>query len=170
MIPEETKRTSNIKAFNPKKSIKRAWDTRAASPKWIITTSVGEVTWGNKAEKVAIIRKGLPYESIEVIGKKANMPVRQLLQYLDVPQTTYNKKKREKALLSVRDSEIVLLLSEILDFGNEVFNNEQEKFQRWLKKPNLTLGNVTPKSLFDSVTGIQEVRNALNRLEYGNMA
>ncbi|MDZ7607711.1 MAG: MbcA/ParS/Xre antitoxin family protein [Cyclobacteriaceae bacterium] len=62
------------------------------------------------------------------------------------------------------------MLSEVLDFGLEVFNDEKEKLQRWLKKPNLSLGGVTPESLFDSITGIQEVRNALNRLEYGNMA
>ena len=87
-----------------------------------------------------------------------------------MPQTTYNKKKRGKELLSGRDSEVILLLTELLDFGLEVFNDESEKFQRWLKKPNVSLGGVKPESLFDSVTGIQEVKNALNRLEYGNMA
>ena len=72
--------------------------------------------------------------------------------------------------MSGRDSEVILVLIEVLDFGLEVFNNEKEKLQRWLKKPNPSLGSVTPESLFDSITGIQEVRNALNRLEYGNMA
>ncbi|WP_317130295.1 MbcA/ParS/Xre antitoxin family protein [Salegentibacter sp. 24] len=47
------------------------------------------------------------------------------------------------------------------------------------KKKNFSVGyknlifhweGVTPISLFDSLTGIQEVRNALNRLEYGNLA
>jgi putative toxin-antitoxin system antitoxin component (TIGR02293 family) len=89
---------------------------------------------------------------------------------MNVAQTTYNKKKREHDLLSERDSEVILFLSEALDFGLEVFNNEKDKFQRWLKKPNLSLGGVAPESLFDCITGIQEVRNALNRLEYGNMA
>jgi putative toxin-antitoxin system antitoxin component (TIGR02293 family) len=170
MVTKERKGTSNIKAFDPKKSIKRAGKVRAASSKWVIVTPSGKVTWGSRIERVAIIRKGLPYESIEVIGQKANLPVRQILHYLGVAQTTYNKRKREKVLLSGRDSEVVLLLSEVLDFGLEVFNNEKEKFQRWLNKPNLSLGNITPESLFDSITGIQEVRNALNRLEYGNMA
>jgi len=86
------------------------------------------------------------------------------------PMKTHNKKKRKNDLLSVRDSEVVMVLSEVLDFGLEVFNNETEKFHRWLKKPNLSLGGVAPESLFDSITGIQEVRNTLNRIEYGNMA
>ncbi len=165
MVTREKKRT-----FNPTKSIKRAGRIRAEHPRWVIHTSHGEVTWGSKIERVALIRKGLPYESIEIIGQKANLPVKQILHYLGIPQTTYNKKKRDEVPLSSRDSEVILFLSEVLDFGVEVFNNEKEKFQRWLKKPNMSLGNVTPESLFDSITGIQEVRNALNRLEYGNMA
>lgn len=170
MATTEENKTSHIKTFDPGKSISRAGTTRAAGSKWHISTSGGKVTWGNKRERVEIIRKGLPFETIEVIGQKANLPVKQVLHYFGFAQTTYNKKKRENDLLSVRDSEIVLVLSEVLDFGLEVFNNEIEKFHRWLKKPNLSLGGVAPESLFDSITGIQEVRNALNRIEYGNMA
>jgi putative toxin-antitoxin system antitoxin component (TIGR02293 family) len=170
MATKEKKDTPKIKSFDPKKSIGRARTTRREGSKWVITTSGGKVTWSNRLERVAIIRKGLPYESIEVIGKKANMPVRQVLHYFGVAQTTYNKKKRENDHLSGRDSEVVLVLSEVLDYGFEVFNNEEVKFQRWLRKPNLSLGGIAPESLFDSLSGIQEVRNALNRLEYGNMA
>jgi len=121
-------------------------------------------------DRVDIIRKKLPYEAIEVVSFRANLPVKRVLQLLDMPQTTYNKKRKAKALLSSRDSELVLVLSELLDFGLSVFNSEEEKFYRWLKKPNISLGNVTPESLFDSLTGIQEVKNSLTRLEFGNMA
>lgn len=170
MAVKEKKISSNFKTFDPKKSIERARNEKTESYRWEINTLRDTITWGNKVERVAIIRKGLPYESIEVIGQKANMSVKQMLHYLGVAQTTYNKKKRENDLLSGRDTEVILVLAEVLDFGLEVFNNEKEKLQRWLKKPNLSLGSVTPESLFDSITGIQEVRNALNRLEYGNMA
>ncbi|MEQ8551637.1 MAG: DUF2384 domain-containing protein [Cyclobacteriaceae bacterium] len=156
--------------FDTKKSIRRARTTRKKRSGWVISVPNGEYAWSNKIERVGIIRRGLPYESIEVISKRTDLPVREVLTIFGVPQTTYNKKKREKELLSGRDSEVVLLLVELLDFGSEVFNNESEKFQRWLKKPNVSLGGVKPESLFDSVTGIQEVKNALNRLEYGNMA
>lgn len=170
MSTKEEKTTSNIKTFDPGNSIKRAGKVKAAASTSVNSIPLGNVTWGNRRERVAIIRKRLPYETIEVIGQKANLPVRKLLHYFGVAQTTYNKNKRDNNLLSVRDSEVVLVLSEVLDFGLEVFNYEIEKFHRWLKKPNLSLGGVAPESLFDSITGIQEVRNALNRVEYGNMA
>ena len=165
---EET--SGSNKRYNPKQSIKRARAGKTRSHQWRIKVTEGEYVWDTNMDKVSIIRKGLPYESIEVISKRADLPVKQVLHLFGVPQTTYNKKKRDKDLLSGRDSEVVLVLTELLDFGLEVFNNEAEKFQRWLKKPNISLGSATPESLFDSLTGIQEVRNSLNRLEYGNLA
>ena len=121
-------------------------------------------------ERVNIIRTGVPYATIDVISKRINLPIKEVLHIFGLPQTTYNKKRREKSLLSGRDSEIVLLLTELLDFGLEVFNNEEEKFQRWMKKENISLGGNSPESLLDSITGIQEVKNCLNRIEYGNLA
>ncbi len=138
--------------------------------KWSIMVAQDKIAWSTSMDRVKIIRKGLPYESIEVISKKADCSIKEVLRSLGLPQTTYNKKKKDNDLLSGRDSEVILFLAELLDLGLEVFDNEKEKFQRWLKKPNISLGGVTPESLFDSLTGIQEVKNTLNRLEYGNLA
>jgi putative toxin-antitoxin system antitoxin component (TIGR02293 family) len=167
---KKEKGTGGGKSFDPKVSIKRANYAKAESHTWRIVVNEDEYAWTTKMERVAVIRKGLPYEAIEVLSQRANMSIRQVLDFLGVAQTTYNKKKRDKDLLSERDSEIVLVLTELLDFGLGVFNEEEEKFQRWLKKKNISLGGVAPESLFDTITGIQEVRNSLNRIEYGNMA
>lgn len=156
--------------YNPKKSIQRARAIKTRSHEWRLEATEDTYVWTTPMDRVRIIRKGLPYETIEVISKRANLPVKQILHLFGVPQTTYNKKKKDKDLLSGRDSEVILVLTELLDFGIEVFNHEEEKFQRWLKKTNISLGGATPESLFDSLTGIQEVRNSLNRLEYGNLA
>ena len=170
MNVKKSKITSSTKAIDPKKSISRAKTRRTEIPKWSIEVAEDKYAWTTKMDRVGIIRNGLPYESIEVISSRTNLPIKQVLRLIGVAQTTYNTKKRDKDLLTGRDSEVVLVLIELLDFGLEVFNNEKEKFQRWLKKPNISLGGVSPESLFDSLTGIQEVKNSLNRLEYGNMA
>ena len=169
-MKKEVSIPASSKSFNPKKSIERARNTSKKSPKWGITISAKEYAWTTRMDRVVLVRKGLPYEAIEVLSKRSNLAVKQLLHALNLPQTTYNKKKKDQDLLNPRDTEVILVLTELLDFGLEVFNNENEKFQRWLKKPNISLGGVTPESLFDTLTGIQEVRNSLNRLEYGNMA
>lgn len=158
------------KTFDPKESIGRAKIARTSSVKWKLESEGHEYTWASKLERVGIIRSGIPYATIDVISKRINVPVKEVLHIFGLPQTTYNKKRREKSLLNGRDSEIILLLTELVDFGIEVFNNEEKKFQRWMKKQNISLGGNSPESLLDSTTGIQEVKNCLNRIEYGNLA
>jgi putative toxin-antitoxin system antitoxin component (TIGR02293 family) len=164
------KQTIKQRIFNPKESINRAKVSRASLPKWKLVSEGQEYSWTSKLERVDIIRAGVPYASIDVISKRINVPVKEVLHIFGLPQTTYNKKRREKSLLNGRDSEVVLLLTELVDFGIEVFNNEEDKFLRWMKKLNFSLGDNTPESLLDSITGIQEVKNCLNRIEYGNLA
>ena len=98
------------------------------------------------------------------------IPVKHYLESFEIVQTTYNKKKRANESLSKQDSEFIVELTELYAFGESVFNNETDKFQRWLKKQNISLGNIKPYNMFDSLVGINEVKKALNRLEYGNMA
>jgi len=166
-MKEEVKKKRN---FDPKESIRRAKETRKSSARWRLESEGRKYVWNSRLDRVNIIRAGIPYASIEVISKRINLPIKDVLHIFGLPQTTYNKKRREKSLLSGRDSEIILLLTELLDFGLEVFNNEEDKFQRWMKKPNISLGGNSPESLLDSTTGIQEVKNCLNRIEYGNLA
>jgi putative toxin-antitoxin system antitoxin component (TIGR02293 family) len=160
----------NTKPFDTKQSIKRASEQSSTGKTWTLTSDGKIYVWANKMERVGIIRQGIPYDSLEIIGKRLNRPVKAMLTLVGMPQTTYNKKKSEHSLLDSRDSELILLITELIDYGIEVFNDENEKFQRWLKKPNLSLGGNTPDSLLDTITGIDEVKFCLNRLEFGNLA
>jgi len=159
------------KKFDPKKSIKRAQNKRGdRSPAWTISVVGNTYEWKSKYDRIALIRKGLPYTTVEAISKQSSLPVSRVLDFLGIAQTTYNKNKRASILMSGRNSEAILFMAEVLGYGNRVFNHETEKFNRWLKKTNSSIGNVTPESLFDTLSGIQVVRNCLNRLEHGNYA
>jgi len=160
---------SSTKPFDTKKSVKKARPLKIK--KSLTIKSEGKsFEWSGKIERVSIIRKGIPYQYIETISEKLNVPVKSILAIFEIPQTTYNKKKNEHASLNSRDSELIILITELIDYGLEVFNNEKEKFQRWLKKPNLALGGNTPINFLDTTTGIEEVKNSLNRIEFGNFA
>ncbi|MCH7524874.1 MAG: DUF2384 domain-containing protein [Bacteroidetes bacterium] len=159
------------KKFDSKKSFKRAKKRKGErSPVWTISVAGNKYEWQSKYDRIAIIRKGLPYTTVEAISKQSSLPISKVLNFLGIAQTTYNKNKRAKILMSGRNSEAILLMAEVLEYGDLVFNHETEKFNRWLKKTNISIGNVTPESLFDTLSGIQVVRNCLNRIEYGNFA
>lgn len=129
------------------------------------------IRWSTKMEQVSIIRQGIPYSSIETISEQLGSSVKAVLSIVGMPQTTYNKnKKTPKEVLDSRHSELILRISEILNYGLDVFNHEEDKFKRWLKKPNPSLDGHSPESLFDTLTGIDQVYYSLNRIEHGNLA
>ncbi|MGE0932491.1 type II RES/Xre toxin-antitoxin system antitoxin [Peijinzhouia sedimentorum] len=161
---------SSTKPFDTKKSIRKVAKIKEQKRVWTINSDGRSFEWSGKMERVSIIREGIPYQYIEIISEKLNLPVKSILAIFGIPQTTYNKKKSEHALLDSRDSELIILITELIDYGLEVFNDEKDKFQRWLKKPNLALGGNTPINLLDTTTGIEEVKNSLNRIEFGNFA
>lgn len=157
------------KPFDTKRSVLKA-SGRTLTGNSSLNLEGKEYSWSNKMERVEVIRAGIPYGSIEAISRRLNNPVKSVLAMVGIPQTTYNKKKAEHSLLDSRNSELVILIIELIDYGLEVFNNEEGKFQRWLKKPNLSIGGSSPESMLDTVTGINEVKFSLNRLEFGNLA
>lgn len=154
--------------FAPSYSVGSA--TRRQRVKHFLKLKNKRAEWSSSAERVARLREGLPFDAIEVLAAKAGISVKQMLYILQMPQTTYNKRKRENASISSRDSELLLVFSEILDYGMQVFDGKEVQFQHWLQKPNISLGGVSPLSFLDSLTGLEEVRNVLNRIEYGNFA
>jgi putative toxin-antitoxin system antitoxin component (TIGR02293 family) len=156
--------------YNAKTSVSRAYKVLEDKSNHSIVAEKEAIYWTTGMTRVDTIRKGVPYSTIESLGKRLNKPVKDLLEIFDIPQTTYNKRKKDLAVMGSRDTELVLLITELLDFGFEVFNQETEKFLRWLNKPNISLAGYTPESLLDSGSGIQEVKNALNRIEYGSLA
>jgi putative toxin-antitoxin system antitoxin component (TIGR02293 family) len=164
------KAAQNTKPFDTKRSIQNASGKVISIRKSTLYSGGKEYSWSTKLERVGVIRSGIPYDSIEEISRRLNNPVKSVLAIVGIPQTTYNKKKNEHLLLDSRDSELVILINELIDYGLEVFNNEEGKFQRWLKKPNLSIGGNTPENMLDTITGINEVKFSLNRLEFGNLA
>lgn len=151
--------------FNPRESIERARKQRKN-----VLDSKNINSSNDQMNKINLIRSGLHYDHISELSKKLDIPVKQILDILNIPQTTYNKKKKKKDLLDSKSTELVILLNELADFGYFVFNNENDKFYSWLKTTNHSLNDVRPIELFDSYTGIQEVYKTLERIEYGNMA
>ena len=156
--------------FKTRDSINKAKLRKRNLQIWSLDADGKTFTWSNRLERVQVIREGIPYGSLEILSKKINSPVKVVLNIIGVPQTTYNKKKSSHSLLDSRDSELVLRISELIDFEIDVFINEEVKFQGWLNKPNLSLRGVPPIKFFDTISCINEVTFCLNRIEYGNFA
>ena len=74
------------------------------------------------------------------------------------------KKKQQK--FSTVLSERIMSLADIYSYGYEVFEDE-DRFNRWMFRPNRALNGKAPYELMDNHFGREEVRNIIGRIEYG---
>ncbi len=151
----------------PKKTLSYAL---ADEPKsYVLESGAVAYRWSNPIERIDVIRNRVNILVIETMSELLSVPVKEVLALIGMPQTSYNKRKKENALLDVRDSEWVIVLNELIAFGADTFGDEGA-FLRWLHKPNASLGMRIPFTLLDTHTGIHEVHGALERIAYGNLS
>lgn len=88
---------------------------------------------------------------------------------LDVSTKTLDRYYAENKTLNPLNSEIVLKLMDLYSKGVEVFG-DLASFRRWIEKPSYGLGNIKPVEFFSTSTGIDLVKEELQRIEYGDLS
>jgi putative toxin-antitoxin system antitoxin component (TIGR02293 family) len=115
--------------------------------------------------KIGIIRNGITKTQLEAIKSETDFDYHTLSNLLSVSRTTLIKKKGDEKF-DLPTSERILLLAELISYGQEVFES-RDLFNAWLKKPGIALGGKPPVELLDTLYGIDEVKKELGRIEYG---
>lgn len=113
----------------------------------------------------AIIHKGIPYKSLEVIVAKYHLDLPRILKILSFPPRTMARRKTEQRL-TAQESDRLARLARILAYATEVFGTE-EKASTWLTRPNRILEATAPIDLLDSDLGTQVIESMLGRIEHG---
>lgn len=88
---------------------------------------------------------------------------------LDVSYKTVTRYQKEDKKFSPLQSEYILKTIVLFHKGVKVFGNT-DSFNRWLDKPAYGLGNLVPRTIITTVTGINFVMDELNRIEHGDLA
>ena len=112
--------------------------------------------------------QGVTKEALLHLVRYLNCPMSEMAQLLPVTERTIQRYRPHQHFNRVV-SEHILQLAEIIAHGTEVFG-DREKFLRWLRIPNVTLGNRTPFELLDSRFGAEVIRDELGRIEHGVFA
>jgi putative toxin-antitoxin system antitoxin component (TIGR02293 family) len=116
-------------------------------------------------EKIIKIKEGVSKSMLEEIKLKAGLDYDTISWILSVAKATIHNKKGE-ARFDQKVSEKIIVLGDLYSYGYSVFEDE-EKFNAWMKSPNRTFGEKTPLQLTDTIYGMEEIKNAIARIEYG---
>jgi putative toxin-antitoxin system antitoxin component (TIGR02293 family) len=88
---------------------------------------------------------------------------------LDISYKTVTRYQKEDKKFSPLQSEYILKTIALFHKGEKVFGNT-DSFNRWLDKPAYGLGNIVPRGVITTITGINFVLEELNRIERGDLA
>ncbi len=114
---------------------------------------------------VAIVREGLPPESVDALAQKMGLSKEDVFRLI-VPRRTLAARKAQHARLNAEESEKITRMARIFALTAETFQNTQ-KAQAWLRRPSRPLGGQVPLDLLDTEAGARLVEDELIRISYG---
>jgi len=117
------------------------------------------------ADKITMARKGISKKQLNDIKEEAELDYDQLSKILATSRSSLISKKGG-AKFNQDTSERILLLNDVITYGQEVFG-DKNALNEWLKTPSEALGNVTPLSIMDTFYGIDEIKKELGRIAHG---
>jgi putative toxin-antitoxin system antitoxin component (TIGR02293 family) len=118
------------------------------------------------AEKIQAIRSGIRARVVDDLVAYLDVPKHVVFKVLHTPESTAHRLIRNNRPLDSAASERIVRLADVIRLAEETFGGRAAG-ARWLKTPNLALGDATPLSMLDTEPGAHEVRRILSSIGYG---
>lgn len=118
---------------------------------------------------IELVRKGVAYRDFSTIVAGAPFSMNDWASYLQISERTIQRHQKEKKAFQQVQSERIVELSVLYQYGVEVFG-DKDGFDSWLVSKSLALGGRVPKNLLDTSFGVDLVRDELGRIEHGILA
>lgn len=117
------------------------------------------------SSKIDYIRNGADKKDLLSLKDRLQVDYDDLSLFLSVSRGKLISRKSNEKFDAVT-SEKIVTVADLVSYGIHVFEDEN-RFIHWFKNPVVSLGNKAPIEYIDTSFGIEEVRNALGRIEYG---
>ena len=118
---------------------------------------------------IKLVREGIPYSEFSKLFDKYPFSMKEWSAYLNISTRTLERHRDEKKSFRQEQSERILAIFQLLNYGNTVFGHK-ENFFTWLNTINVALGGIQPKELLDTSIGIGIIKDELGRIEHGILA
>jgi len=144
----------------------------------VYTEKQESLEWGNlpkwnddlrSYELVRAVRNGISYQSFEALRVKVPFLAKEWAGFLNISTKTLERHKEERRDFKPVQSEKIISIYQLLNYGFEVFEDWDNLFL-WIKEKNIALGNERPIDLLDTNIGVDIVKKELGRIEHGILA
>ncbi|MFT4031071.1 MAG: DUF2384 domain-containing protein [Siphonobacter sp.] len=111
-------------------------------------------------------RQGILRSEVDQLATTLKLTDKEMARLLNMSERNLHRLKSEDRL-SRDSSERLLLLSNLLHHGLDVFDQDTDLLSEWLRTPLRELHHQSPIQLLDTATGFSLVEDVLIRIEYG---
>lgn len=143
----------------------RARTTGSQAPR-SSTVSLTGIRASNPLKLADLVRKGLPFKTLELVGERTRLSVAGVAVLIDLPARTLVR-RREEGRLTANESDRLVRLARIFGLAIGLFEGDVDRAKAWFERPQRALGNVTPASAVRTDVGAREVEQLIGRLEHG---
>ncbi len=113
---------------------------------------------------IDLVRKGFPSEVFyHSVLERFSFPLSDWATFLHLSERTLQRYRTEQKTFDPVQSEKILELTMLFDYGISVFG-DKANFETWLEIKNIALGGVKPKELLDTSYGINLLKDELTRI------
>ena len=118
---------------------------------------------------IEAVRSGISFQEFEKIVRYAPFTLSEWASYLQLSERTIQRNQKEKKAFQPIQSERIVELVMLYQYGVEVFG-DKDNFNTWLNAKSIALGGRTPKELLDTKFGVDMIKDELGRIEHGILA
>lgn len=174
---DKTSVTRKIKYGGGKHKLLDVWASRVTQPASPLTEGTYRAAeilhiyhskFDSPDKKLRTIKAGLLPSAIKHLIELTGSNQAHVAHLLSVTEPTLRKYIKDHKQLDSNKSEHIIELFELFEKGVDTFGSLEE-FKKWIDSPNVNFQDA-PIRLLDTITGINMVKNALLRLDYGVLA
>lgn len=114
-------------------------------------------------------KKGLRPQAVYDFITLTQCPVTDIEKTLNKTLKTFSSYKKNQTSLDPVISEKLLKIFSLYAKGQVIFGNIEE-LNKWMERPAFGLGNLIPRELLDTITGIDLIAEELTRIAHGDLA
>ncbi|HLB42639.1 MAG TPA: antitoxin Xre/MbcA/ParS toxin-binding domain-containing protein [Gammaproteobacteria bacterium] len=116
-------------------------------------------------KEMELVRSGLKTSMVELFLTKEDLSIKDVLERLHIPSSTYFAKKKNHKTLDGYTSEKFIRLMSVMVIASKILGKLEAK--NWLYRKIPSLGNEIPINLLDTEAGHRIVSQTLLQIKHG---
>lgn len=120
---------------------------------------------GDHLTMLTNVRKGLTFNSIVMLAKALDVPIKEMAALLSISATTLARRKKDRQL-KADESDRVVRLARLKDAAVDMMGDDRKAIE-WLKTPSVILLGECPLVHANTEIGARAVEDMIVRIQHG---